>query len=331
MSDESIREVLDQFPARERPLSEPVPLGGGGGLSGSRLWRFEAIGGARVLRVWPASVAHSRVERIHAWLRGVDLPFVPRPIAANDGSTCLWIAGRGWEVTPWLKGTPDMGGPPAVGHVRAAFEGLAAFHVRLGRHESVLGPSPGLLVHRDELRRLVGGGFDVLERAVAADSDTPRVRLAFEWLGLAKAFAPDVLAGVTTACSMSYRLQPCLRDARPEHFLFAGDALVGLVDFGAMDVETIAADLARLMGEWLPRPEGDELRDAGLSAYRRLRVLEPGELEAAAAFERLADVLIGERWVRWRFLERRAFEDQQAVADGLERGLIRLRRAADGR
>ena len=46
-------------------------------------------------------------------------------------------------------------------------------------------------------------------------------------------------------------LQPCLRDARPEHFLFDGDQLSGLVDFGAMAVDSVVGDLARLIGEWL--------------------------------------------------------------------------------
>ena len=47
-------------------------------------------------------------------------------------------------------------------------------------------------------------------------------------------------------------MQPCLRDARPEHFLFVENVLTGLIDFGAMDFETVAGDLARLLGEWLP-------------------------------------------------------------------------------
>jgi len=37
-------------------------------------------------------------------------------------------------------------------------------------------------------------------------------------------------------------------------------------------------------------------------------------------------VLIGERWTRWRFLERRRFDDPDAFADGIARGLERLRK-----
>ena len=62
---------------------------------------------------------------------------------------------------------------------------------------------------------------------------------ALRWLSLARTAAPA--AGRTARCERrdrSFRLQPCLRDARPEHFLFEGDRLTGLVDFGAMGVDS---------------------------------------------------------------------------------------------
>ena len=67
-------------------------------------------------------------------------------------------------------------------------------------------------------------------------------------------------------------LQPCLRDARPEHFLFEGDRVSGLVNFGAMGVDCVAGDLARLIGEWL---DGDPTaRAEALAAYERIRPLD---------------------------------------------------------
>ena len=121
-------------------------------------------------------------------------------------------------------------------------------------------------------------------------------------------------------------LQPCLRDARPEHFLFEGGRVTGLVDFGAMDVETVAADLARLEGEWLPLPESEALRAEGMKVYAEVTPLHSNHLSIATAFEVAADLLIGERWIRWRFREHRRFDDPNAVADGIERGLARLRK-----
>ena len=66
-------------------------------------------------------------------------------------------------------------------------------------------------------------------------------------------------------------VQPVLRDARPEHFLFEDGRLSGLVDFGAMGVDSVAADLARLIGDWF---DGDrDLRREALAAYEAVRPL----------------------------------------------------------
>lgn len=324
----TLADVLGLYPTGERPVSAPTPLGSAGGLSGSRLWRYDAPNGPRVLRAWPAGTTLDRVVRVHAWLRSTaDLPFVARPIAASDGSTAIDRAGACWEVAPWLPGEPTAG-LPSLPRVRAGFEALARLHVRLSRADARAGPSPGLAARRDELRTLLEGGFDHLAAVLATRPDDPFTADALAWLGLARRVAPGVLATASTAARLVLPLQPCLRDARPEHLLFTGDAVTGLVDFGAMDVETPAADLARLAGEWLPRGACDGLRSEGLAAYGRVRPALPDEAAAAAAFEDLADVLIAERWIRWRFLEGRRFEDDRAFAGGISRGLERLRRLA---
>ena len=101
------------------------------------------------------------------------------------------------------------------------------------------------------------------------------------------------------ASSQVIRVQPSLRDARPEHFLFEGERLSGLVDFGAMGVESVAADLARLIGEWL---DGDPAaRREALAAYERVRPLDPAEARLIDVFETTTALLIGERWVRWHY------------------------------
>ena len=120
------------------------------------------------------------------------------------------------------------------------------------------------------------------------------------------------------------RIQPCLRDARPEHFLFEADRLSGLVDFGAMGVDSVAGDLARLMGEWL---DGDLVAsEEALAAYEQVRPLDPDEARLIGVFEAATALLIGERWVRWHFVENRHVRDPQAVSKGLERGLKQLDR-----
>lgn len=320
----NLAEILDRYPARERPDSAPTALGAAGGLSGSRLWRYTSANGRRVLRAWPPGTTLDRVARAHGWLRSTSgLPFVARPIATRSGTTAVESGGLCWDLAPWLPGEPTAGIPPSA-CVRSGFVGLAELHVRLSRLDARVGPSPGLAARRDELQALIAGGFDLLATGVATRPGDPCTPDALDWLGLARRLAPGVLATATAAAVICLPLQPSLRDARPEHFLFTGDELTGLVDFGAMDVESPAGDLARLAGEWLPRAECGPLRAVGLAAYAAVRPIAAGEAEAAAAFEDLADLLIAERWIRWRFLEGRRFEES-AYAAGIARGLSRLR------
>jgi Ser/Thr protein kinase RdoA (MazF antagonist) len=201
------------------------------------------------------------------------------------------------------------------------FTGLAAFHARLASMRSV-GPSPGLAARIVELDRLLLGEFDALGRAIARVPGDPRSSMVREWIGRARSLAPRLLGPLRTASSRIVPLQPCLRDARPDHFLFEGDRLTGLVDFGAMGVDAPGADLARLLGEWT----GQDLvaRSEALAAYTSIRPLQPREAELIDVFAESAAWLGPARWVRWHFLDHRPFDDPYVVRRGLERALDRL-------
>ena len=151
---------------------------------------------------------------------------------------------------------------------------MAAFHQRLAG-ERRDGVSPGLGQRHEAIAHLLRGGFDALERAIEPAADLPQDEarpMALRWLTLARAIAPQLLEPLREAAGRTVPLQPCLRDARPEHFLFEGDRVTGLVNFGAMGVDCVAGDLARLMGDWL---DGDpSARAEALAAYERIRPLD---------------------------------------------------------
>ena len=102
--------------------------------------------------------------------------------------------------------------------------------------------------------------------------------------------------------------------------------MTGLVDFGAMAIETVAADLARLLGEWIGPDRLD--RAEALAAYASIRPLDAVELALIDVFEDSAALLGAGHWIRWHFLEARTFDDPSAVALGIARGLERLARRA---
>jgi homoserine kinase type II len=202
---------------------------------------------------------------------------------------------------------------------------LAAFHRRLADlgHRDF---SPGLLERHQSIRQLIDGGFDLLERACIERNEMecgPREQ-ALLWIKLARLFARDLENRLRSALTRLVFVQPCLRDARPEHFLFEGERLSGLIDFGAMGMETVAADLARLIVEWL-EGNASARRDA-LAAYEAARPLDPSESALIEVFEYSSALLIGERWARWHYLENRRFDDPQVITQGIEKSSARLER-----
>ena len=222
-----------------------------------------------------------------------------------------------------MPGAPDLDLPPSIDHVRNAFAALARFHLRLNHHQRNE-PSPGLRLRFRELQELAGCGFDRLESVPAASPPDDLIAPARRWLALARTALPRILPLATAPAGLAVPVQPCLRDARPEHFLFVENRLTGLIDFGAMDFETVSGDLARLLGEWLP--DLPELRATALLAYEQLRPLSSTEKALLAPFETIADLLIAGHWITWHFLDHRTFETPDAVARGISRGLVRLER-----
>ncbi len=317
--------VLALYPARARPIAPPEPLGNAGGLSGARLWRFASGVGPLVARAWPVDGPDlASLGRVHGWLAEAgDLGFLPVPIPTLDGRTAVPDDGRIWEVAPWMPGAADPGRPPPRLRLRAAFAGLAAFHARLGRHRFE-GTSPGLAARLGDVRGLILDEFAAIRSALALARDRadPRAGLAARWLDRAEPLAPALLGVLGAASARVLPLQPCLRDARPDHFLFDGDRLTGLVDFGAMGRETVAADLARLLAESVGPDRPSRLE--ALAAYEAVRPLAPPEAATIPTFERANALLGAGRWARWHFLDRRTFDDPDAVRLGLLRGLERL-------
>ena len=317
------RAVLDRYPAPARPTSAPESLANAGGLSGARLWRFPSGLGTLVARRWPPDgPGRPHLERIHAWLSASrDLGFVPVPIPTVDGRTVVESGDHLWEVAPWMGGTADLTRPPPRARLRSAFAGLAAFHARLST-DRIEGPSPGLAHRVAESERLILGDFEAIRAvAVGAPAD-PASSPALLWLDRAVPMAPRLLESLRKAAARPLPLQPCLRDARPDHFLFEGGRLAGLVDFGAMGRDSVAGDLARLLAEGVGP---DRLsRFLALEAYEAIRPLSEAEARSIDAFERANALLGAGRWARWHFLGRRTFDDPEAVVRGLRRGLERL-------
>jgi Ser/Thr protein kinase RdoA (MazF antagonist) len=228
-----------------------------------------------------------------------------------------------WQVEPWMPGAARTATPDAAS-VRAAFGLLGALH-RAWEGEEATAPAAGLVVRAERLAWLRGGGFGEVEAWLRDAADGEIGGLGAAWLAAARREAPRLGDRIVEAAARPRPVQPCLRDCRPGHFLFTGGRVTGLVDFGAMEVDTPVVDLARLLGEWLPQ-DGD-LRRAGLDAYLAARPIGREVDALLGLVERSSALLTGLNWLRWHLAEGRAFP-AGAVAAGLRRSLERMVRPA---
>jgi Ser/Thr protein kinase RdoA (MazF antagonist) len=199
--------------------------------------------------------------------------------------------------------------------------GLAAFH-RVLEREHTIAVSPGIKARSEEIERLIAGEFDQLQAVIERHPWDRCTVAARVWLARARGRSLGVHEETSRLATQSFVLQPCIRDARPDHFLFEGNRLSGLVDFGAMGRETVAADLARLLAESIG---GDRVaRARALEAYEAVRPLDGAEARAITTFVHANALLGPARWIRWHFLESRQFDQPDAPLQGILRGLERL-------
>jgi homoserine kinase type II len=330
MVQDAIAFVLSRYPLRLQPISLVQHLGNAGGSSGARLWRYRAECGELVLRAWPKNGPKlARLELIHSWIQELsalgDVP-VPVPFPAIDGRTVQHHDGHFWEVARWLPGTPDLNRPPAAARVQCVFKALASVHRRLSGH-ALRGTSPGLRQRIGELEKTSESGLDLISAALEPLPADPLAANGRRWVFLARTAIPRLLPALRHAAELHVKLQPCLRDARPEHFLFEHERLSGLIDFGAMGIESVASDLARLIGEWFT--DDCSLRTYGLEIYQRANPFDASEFALFTALEATGDLLIAGHWLSWHYLDHMRFDDPGVVGRGVERGLQRLERLLD--
>lgn len=325
--------VLSHYPDAACPQSIDC-LGNAGGFSGARLWRFSTSKQVLCLRRWPAE--HPKLERlllIHHVLRSISgngLNFLPAPLETRSGDTYVDHLGHLYELTPWLPGTADFQQNPTELRLQAALRATAQFHLLAALvpgMEQVTGLSPGLADRRSQVSSLREGDLNLLENAVRGASNAELVPLARDILTLATPLLPEIENALRVAEAIPLPLQPSIRDLRSEHFLFEGDALTGLVDFGSLRVESPVGDVARALGSLV----GDDLarRGSGLAAYEDIRPLRDQERAVLSVFDHSEVVLSSINWLDWIFRQGRQFEDRAAVLARIEQLVRRLRRLAN--
>lgn len=302
-------------------------LGNAGGFSGSRLWRLEHQDGRETLclRAWPEGFSGERLRFIHAVIdhAAARLSFVPQVRRTAAGHTVVEREGRLWELTTWLPGEADESEIPSAVRVEAALTALATFHRGVEDFEapSTVAPSPGIAERIERLKTLERAVPELVQRLPGV-AWPELAALGGKLLPAFVAAAPRVGAQLEQARALAAPLQVCLRDVTREHVLFVDEQVTGIIDFGAVRVESVAADIARLLGSIV----GDDAQgwECGLRAFEKVRPLSPAERQLVSAFDASTVAMAGMNWLVWLVLEGRQFDDRARAIERVRRALERL-------
>ncbi len=336
--DDEAREVASRYDAGRRSVT-CESLGNRGGLSGSRLWRLRTAPpapGEFCLKRWPAThPTRQQLTWIHtrlllaaagstaagpllAGLQAEDpLAFVPAPLLTDQGDSLVEWNGHLWELTRWLPGVADFRERPSRRRLQSAGHAIARLHAGLRHADDLrLDIAPGLLRRWRGLQPDPWNAAEIARwrQATQRDEDAERGRTLGAIVEALPEWHAACLAELPAALRQPVPLQACVRDLWHAHLLFEGDDLTGIVDYGAMQVDSVCADLTR----WLGSSVGVEAEGwiAGLDAYAARRPLSPAEFSILPAFEMASTLLSAVQWLRWTYDEPRSFEDP---------GLARLR------
>jgi Ser/Thr protein kinase RdoA (MazF antagonist) len=332
-------EVLARYGLSRTDGTEPQRASTG--FSGADVWQVATSLGPLCVRRWPAEhPTPAGLRRIHDVLRGVlaaGCRFVPAPLPDLDGNTVTQHQGRLWEVTNWLHGTPDDS--PRIDEERlcGVWRALGAFHLaslQQGTFRNALaaprGPSRGIAERLQKLDYVTAVGLAEVRHAAVPVGWERLTLQRDEYAQLLGTAARQVRPVLVAVAADQVDQAVCIRDIRREHVLFTGDEVTGWVDFGALALESPAADAARVLGEFCDerRPEWVTL----LAPYQhtcRGTSLESCSLHLVDAFDRSGTLLAPWNWLRWIFLEDRDFPDRDAVVRRFDQLLARLRRMVE--
>ncbi|MDP1560931.1 MAG: phosphotransferase [Pirellulaceae bacterium] len=293
-----------------------------------------AVGPKWCLRSWPSDEPGApRLHWIHQQVSAASshCSFILPPVPLKHQSgTFLEQADRLWQIEPWATGRNNFHCEPNQDRLASVMRCLAQLHVgwlvspwdsssvlfgqwdSFGSAYSVVGPSPGLKNRALQLNRLVQTCQSIFLQA-REYWRTPRDhRFGSEtiWRSLIErieqhwnAHLQNCRAPLEQCHLWKLPLGPVLADVWSDHLFFVGDQLSAIIDYGAMRVDSAAADLSRCL---LSLCGQDEMaRRFALQEYEAVRPLVDSERAAIQVFDQSSRLLGPMHWLHWLFVERR--------------------------
>jgi Ser/Thr protein kinase RdoA (MazF antagonist) len=327
--DRIARDVIAHYPPALVAASW-TPLGNAGGFSGARIWRGElADQRCFCLRAWPfGRISEGQLRGIHSAIAACRLPIVPELVPLwGSQETLVHCGGQLWEITSWMPGTADFRERPSDARLFAAVRALAQIHLHWKPSRPRFEPCPavGRIVRAlEQWRALVQTGWKPDFTMPFSVDIRERAKRAWKVLAPAAIGLEFEFAGWDTR---PLPVQICLCDIWHDHVLFEGDEVSGVIDFGAVKLDCVAIDLARLLGSLIP-DEPDRMNMA-LAVYSAIKPVPDDVLRLVPILDRVGSVIGLSNWVRWLYLEKRLFSESAQIVRRMDALLKRLEQRAE--
>jgi homoserine kinase type II len=209
--------------------------------------------------------------------------------------------------------------------LQAAFQILARFHllaVTKGVPRVTHNLAPALITRSSVLRKIAQHADQIESHLLLGLGDELDVR-AIDLLRLIRTRGAAIAPNVAAAAERNWFQQPAIRDIWHDHLLFTGNELTGIVDFGAMNVDTPLTDVARLVGSLVR--DDREARRVALDAYSKVRPLTGEDRELIDLLDRSGVLVAAVNWLKWLYIDRRDMGPTPPIIRRLDEILQRLK------
>ncbi len=317
-------ELSTAFQIHQKPIA--VRRFATNGFSGTRHWQIKLPDASRfMIRQLPQGAMMERLDQTrqilkHVVCQGCD--FVPLPLETSAGNAAICLSDRCWQLEPFFPGVANFRQRPTPARMKNAMQTLARWHRAAATIGGVESRSSKLVMQGNtapgiasRLTRCIavgrpGGVIDQIHRLASGGRLRSPIEVASSpFIAAFQKGAAELRNRLERASQLQVPIQYCIRDIHHEHLLFAdasSDEISGVVDYDAVRMDSVAADLSRLLRSMLDGGPASWMQ--AISDYEHIRPLADSERELLAAFDESNRLLSGVQWLEWIVLEQRQFD-----------------------
>lgn len=303
------------------------------GFSGTNIYQVTAQQHQYCLRCLPVQNTREQLAFSHHVLKHAAnecTTQLPVPFISNTGETWVQQKQNYWQMESWMAGEPVKSNDWTDHHLQQAVDFLAQFHRSTSRlqFDKTSKQLDSLTTSQNCLSKSITDRFHFfkelnsgkLEQIKSALTQCTDSRLHQIGSSLCKGFMianTRLTQAIQLLDQYTLPMIPVIRDCRTDHFLFsqAGE-LLACIDFGAMRLDTVAADLGRLFADTIVADQGRCERY--FERYQGTCTLSIEEQHATIAMAQTTAMLSGLTWLDWILLEKRQFPSYEPILARLE-------------